>query len=298
MAIESTAIFYSDLVLGSIALSFCIAKMLRWVSIKSNASLKPIEKAYLIGGPTRAVEMALFLAVREGWARHDGSGFFLSRVSEAPSELSHVERELLRALSESEGLTALQIRGLVKELAKSSLQETDGALISKGMILSHGEFRLANLLSLFPILGAIGIGAVRALQDSIQAQGIETPLIATVILLLMMARMKNRFHRRTRLGERTVAQLRSAALARPRPRKNPSFEDTYINPFDRLRDIEDDILFHGLSSLIGTAFAPIATFMSDSEKKSGGFQWGTVEQAPGIPNSENFKRQRVSGDSD
>ena len=283
MSIESTAIFYSDLCLGSMALSFCIAKMLRWVSIRSDVSLTPIEKAYLIGGPTRAVEMALFLAVREGWARHDGSGFFLSRVSEPPSELSHVERDILRALSESEGLTVLQIRGLVKELAKSALQETDRSLISKGMILSRGEFRLANLLSLFPILGAIVFGAVRALQESSQVNGIEAPLIATVVLLLVMARMKNRFHRRTRLGERTVGQLRSAALARPRPRKNPSFEDTYINPFDRLRDIEDDILFHGLSALIGTAFAPIATFLSDSEKKSGAFQWGTVERAPGEP---------------
>ena len=294
MPSDSVIVFYSALVIGSIALSYGIGTAIRWTSLKLNPRLSPIEKAYLIGGPNRAVEMALFLSVRDGWARHDGSGFFLTRVAEPPAELSQVERELLRALSQSEGLTALQIKALVSRLSSSALVETEQSLIAKSMILSEGEFRLVNLLSLLPMLGAIGFGATRAVHDSRLIQGAEAPVLAILILLYAMAKFKSQFQRRTRLGNQTVIRLREAALARPRPRKNPGQsvegEDAQGNPFDRLKDIEDDILFFGLSSLIGTAFAPIATFMSDAKKKSESFQWGTVETAPALPDAQNFRQ--------
>lgn len=266
--------FYAMMVSFSLAISALVSWLFRrdprTAEVRERVLSQPmnaVQQAFVVAGPQRAVEMALFLLVRDGWVQSDGTGSFRARfqdASQAPAEMTPLEREVLETLS-MHGPTSL---GGIFTFELKALGEIENHLIRHGLVLSQSDFKLGAFVTAAPLMCVVAIGLFRMLMTYIKIQR-SSPLITglgigVVFSVVFLFRANRQFGRRTALGDQCDFRLRRDAAARPRPGKGDAAARGANNDYDLLWNIRDDILVSGLRSLAGTIFAPLSTFSSPS----------------------------------
>jgi uncharacterized protein (TIGR04222 family) len=259
---EKELVFFAFLALFSVGFSRLISWLFRRGSL-AEPQLTAEQQAFLLAGPMRAIEIALFLLARDSWVRHDGRGFFHSRFADAPGKLEPLERELLQSIADQGGIKIIHMW----RLRLASLDSIDRDLTRNGLILSESDFQLSSILSLLPFILTIGLGCLRLFQESQQLGpgGSFNGILALELLGIaaLMFRVRQAFSRRTILGERVEQNVRNDIKERQRIKTENRFSNDV--PQDLLWTIKDDILARGLRSLAGTVFAPLSSFVDGGE---------------------------------
>jgi uncharacterized protein (TIGR04222 family) len=205
-------------------------------------SLAEIEAAYLLGGPIRAKEIALFNLVRDGWLASAGQGAFTARFEEASERVPELERELLGAIAQRGVVTVPEVLAL----DAMALHAIDRRLSERGLLHPESRFMKLRFACLVPFY-AVTFGALGLTLFSLATNkpGVVSAFI-TVVAFILTKSLVARLTRITAKGKAAVREIRSAALAR---------QSTSVRG-DHLSFLKDRILLSGFKAVLGTLFSP------------------------------------------
>lgn len=237
------------MVAGLYLMSLLMAYFVHWIYRDVRADppeLNHFEHAYLIGGPLRAIEVALFQLAQEGWAKSDGKGGFVA-LQEIPEGLPPLMQELAWKI-QAEGRVALS----VDPRSLPQLEKIASRLYRRQLLLSENDFRLCRLIGRAPF----ALVALYALFWLWRHPGHDSArgalLVISLVAFWLLTNRERASSRLTSLGESVVAGLEAAWQERVARKKASLSDDEH--GYDRLWQIKDEVLFRGLASLQGTAF--------------------------------------------
>lgn len=168
-----------------------------------------VEIGYLAGGPDRAVETATAELLAAGALRIDSTGLIRATGAAARPSGALASQVLARVTASH------SLRDIARYLRTRSALDTMGRELAElGLVVRPhiaARFRFASSL---PLLAVLIVGAVRwANGVSLgRAVGILTPsLLATVVLFIVLLKLRRGRHIRTFFGDRALRELRRSA---------------------------------------------------------------------------------------
>ncbi len=245
-----------------------VSWLFRRVSAQPNNPLNRLSRAYLIGGPNRAREVALFQLVTEGWIKPIESGDFIPRVFSLNEDITGIlplEREMLRWATKQIKFSAND--ALKRRYKELSAVEED--LIRSQLVLSKNEFLTAKIISLIPI-GILALDGILHLATNLIVHVNEPRWVILVVAsMAALFELANGSRHSTQLGsiQRELILKESKTRIRQSSQATPDGNPT---TYDLLWKMGDQVLIGGLRSLGGTMFMKPSRLQSlDTLTKTG-----------------------------
>lgn len=263
---ESSILFiFPVLCFLSLGFALAVSWMFRSVNAALAQDLTLFDKAYLIGGPVRALEMAVFQLIRDGWIYSDGKGYLYPRFQSAEG-LSPLEDEVLQRAVAAQHLDGRQLA----RVSVSQLAKIESRLLKRGLILTEREFSLCRLLARIPIALVFIYGL-----HWIYVHGSKHPnsiwlMVAMAVSFFFFIHSERGAGRLTYLGDRVVAELSGERELRLKQKRDQQATSDERPEYDRLWEVKEEVLFTGFLKMHGTAFSSSASRMdSDQPMQTG-----------------------------
>jgi uncharacterized protein (TIGR04222 family) len=269
---SSILFIYPALCFVAVGFSMAVSWMFRELKAKVPTDLTIYDQAFLVGGPVRAIEMALFHLIRDGWVYSDGKGYVYPRFTEA-SGLSPLENELLAKAVETKSIDGR----LLSRVILPGLEPIEQRLLRRGLILTEKEFSLGRLLTRVPLGLVFAYGLRWIYLHTMKAD--ESPWLVAISALtfFFFIHGERGNGRLTHLGDSVVDQLRAERDARVKEKDSHDAIAHERASYDRLWQIKDEILFTGFTKMHGTAFS--------TSTRGDGDQPQTMDGVPGSAHS-------------